>query len=376
MPYFRQRGDKWSFTLDVGRDSKTGKRIQKTVSGFKSEPEARKACDKLIRDIERGKKVETKTVAEFINYFFETIVVNKISQGTYNSDVIIKDKFIIPKLGKLKIDKVTVEDIDNFYASLLKDEVSRGYIKNISRVLSKTFRQAMTWNYTVKNVVKEATVPSYKPAKVEVWSEEQLSYFLNASRHMDFHALYVLAATSGMRKGEMLALNWDDIDIHKCRISITKSLKYTQQRGKHIKETKNTNAERTIVVPKSTIDALLEHKKRQLPGINIVFASIDKHYHPSEVWRFFINDCKKLNMPVMKLHGLRHTHATLLLSKGFNAKVVAERLGDTVETVMKTYAHVLPNMQQEVADSIGNLYNSVDNSDNVVNMVSRGRRKR
>jgi integrase len=361
MAYFRQRGETWSFTVDVGRDLKTGKRIQKTVSGFKDEKEARKACAKLQSDVEKGKRVDTPTVSEFIKLYYETKAINQISQGTYNSDLIMIKKYINPKLGKFKVDKVTVQQIDMFYNELLLEGISRGYLKNIARVLSKTFRQATTWNYVLKNVVREAPVPSYKPAKVDVWSEETLIHFLNSSRDMHRHALYVLAGTSGMRKGEMLALHWSDIDVNKCRVEITKSLKYTPEKGIHEKTTKNTNAERSIIVPQSTIDALTELKKNQLPGIDIVFDHIGEYLQPTEVWRQFITDCKKLGLPRIKFHGLRHTHATLLLSKGFNPKVIAERLGDTVETVMRTYAHVLPNMQQEVADSIGNLYNSVDN---------------
>jgi integrase len=375
MAYFRQRGDSWSFTVDVGKNPQTGKRVQKTVSGFKDEKEARKACDKMLRDIEKGKRVDTPTVEEFFKMYYEKKAINQISQGTYNSDQIIVTKYINPKLGRFKIDKITVEQIDLFYNELLREEVSRGYLKNISRVLSKTFRQAATWNYVVKNVVKEAPVPSYKPAKVEVWSEDQLTHFLNVSRHLNLHALYVLAGTSGMRVGEMLALHWPDIDIYKCTVQITKSLKYTKQQGLHLKDTKTTNSERTVVLPKSTIDALLEHKKNQLPDVQIVFDKIGKFYHPTEVWRFFIKHCEDLKLPRMKLHGLRHTHATILLGKNFNPKVIAERLGDTVETVMKTYAHVLPNMQQEVANSIENLYKSVDNFSNVVNMVNVNKRK-
>jgi hypothetical protein len=150
MAYYRQRGDSWSFTVDVGKNPQSGKRVQKTVSGFKDEKEARKACDKMLRDIEKGKRVDTPTVEEFFKMYYEKKAINQISQGTYNSDQIIVTKYINPKLGRFKIDKVTVEQIDLFYNELLREEVSRGYLKNIARVMSKTFRQAATWNYVVR----------------------------------------------------------------------------------------------------------------------------------------------------------------------------------------------------------------------------------
>lgn len=370
MAYFRKRGKTWHFTASFGKDPHTGERVQIARGGFKDEKEARKAFDKLERDHEKGLKIDSVTVEEFITKFFQTIVINQVSESTYISQWVMVQKHIIPKLGHYKVDKVTVEIIDKLYNELLKDGMSRGYLsKGIAPILSKTFKQAMKWNYVVKNVVKEASAPSYKPKKVEMWSEEQLYSFLNATRQNPRHALYVLGGTSGMRIGEMLALHWSDIDTTRNVISITKSLKYTKSRGLHLKDTKTDNSERTITVPRSTIDALLAHKEKQLPDVPFLFDNFSEFVYPQTAWREFQNDCVTFNMPKMKIHGLRHTHATLLLSKGFNAKVVAERLGDTVETVMRTYAHVLPNMQKEVAASLDNLYKSVDNSDTVGSKV-------
>lgn len=370
-PYTGADGkETWLFKVDAGKDPKTGKRQQLTRRGFKDERTARKACDRLIKEIEDGKTVKVPTLKEHITDFFETIVINKISQGTYNSHWIIAEKYIIPRLGFMKMDKITVKDIDDFYSGLINDGISPGYVKNIALVISKTFKQALRWNYVLKNVAREAEIPSYKPAVVDMWSKEQLSKFLTDTRLEERHALYVLGGTSGMRIGEMLALHWTDIDFEKCSVKITKSLKYTKQKGLHLKEPKNRNAYRTIIVSKSTIGALLEHKKNQLPGVEIVFDNMGKFTYPNEAWRKFQEHCVKYGIPKSRLHSLRHTHASLLLVK-FNVKVVAERLGDNVETVLKTYAHVLPNMQQEVAVSTEDVYISVDNfTKEVINVTT------
>lgn len=373
MAYFRQRGDTWSFTVDVGRDQKTGKRKQKTVSGFTSEKEAIKACNRLQLDLEDGKRIESITLVDFIKMYFETKVVNNVEETTYISQWIIVEKYIIPRLGWKKIDKITSEDLDIFYSDLLKNGVSRGYIKNISLVLSKTFRQATIWNYIIKNVAREVSPPQYKPDERQVWTEEQLSFFLEESRGFARHALYVLASTSGMRNGEMLALHWTDIDFNKCTVSITKTLKFTKEKGLHIKlSPKTDNSRRTIKLPQSTIDTLLDHKARQLPDVPIIFDQKCKYTYPTEALRKFVDDSSKLNMPRITLHDLRHTHATLLLQWGYNAKVVSERLGDSVEMVMRTYAHVLPSMQDDVAVSLNRIYTnkSVDNFENVVKSVN------
>jgi integrase len=354
MASFKQRGDTWTFIIDLGR--KDGKRQQKSYGGYESEKAARKACDKIEREIEAGKKIHSLTLEEFITNFFETKVRNQITDSSYNDQWIMVKKYIVPKLGKFKIDKLTVEQIDNYYDGLLNDGVSRGYIKNIAMVLRKTLKQALIWNYVVKNVAREAVPPSYKPKKVECWTEEQLIFFLENSRDLDRHVLYVLGANSGMRIGEMLALQWTDIDFVRNSLSVIKSLKYTKKNGLYLKNTKTDNSERTIILPESVMQALQEYKNVQILETPIVFHNFGEYIYPSEAWREFIKDCKDLNMKRIKLHGLRHTHATILLNKGYNAKVVAERLGDTVETVLRTYAHVLPSMQQDVANSLSNLY--------------------
>lgn len=376
MAYIKQsKSGTWYFVADITKYVDSGKREQATRRGFASEALARKAAESLIRDLENGKKSKVTRFGDFITKYFETVVVNKVSESTYTTQWIIANKYIIPRLGKYQIDKITVEQLDSFYNQLVKEGVSRGYIKNVALVISKTFRQAMRWGYVMRNVSRESSKPSYRPAKVEVWSKDQLTTFLQKSRSSQLHEVYVLAGMSGMRLGEILALEWSDIDEERGAITITKMLKYTKSKGLHIKGTKTTNSERVVIVPQDVIQVVLALKERQLVPCKFVFDRFGEYYHPANVLRWFKEDCAKIGLPVMKFHALRHTHASILLADGRNPKAVAERLGDTVETVMQTYAHVLPGEQERLSESIKNMYKTVDNSDNVIDFVVNKRKK-
>lgn len=222
-------------------------------------------------------------------------------------------------------------------------------------VLKKTLKAAVVWEYINKNPAAYASPPSYEAAKMKVWTQEQINTFFERSEDCWYHTLYVVGLTTGMRLGEMLALSWEDIDFEARTVSVTKSLKYTKEKGLHIKGPKNKNANRNITIPKYTVNKLSHHRAKQLQGVQIVFDNIGKYIYPNDVWRDFTKNCEACGVPVIRIHDMRHTHATHLLQK-YNVKVVAERLGDTANTVYNTYAHVLPTMQKEVADHLDDLF--------------------
>lgn len=371
MAYIRERKTKdgksvWDFTLDAGRDPITGKRKQKTVRGFSSEKEARRASDKLAREIEQGKRSDSITVSEFGRLFMEKEVRHQVTYSTYENQFQWFRDYIEPTLGKKRLDKIVHMDIVEFYNALLERGCSRGLIKNVDMVLSKIFKQARIWRYLVVNVMEDITPPSYRPRKMMIWTKDEVIQFLRVTEGSELHALYMVAFSTGMRIGEILGLTWDDIDFEDGTISITKTMKYTSRDGLHHKFPKTDNSLRTINVPAAVIETLKKHQAGQLPDVKIVFDNIGNPYYPNNVTRKFQTQCKKLGFPVIRFHDIRHTHASHLLDR-HNAKIVAERLGDTVETVLKTYAHVLPNMQKEVAAGIESEYfKPVDNSSNVI----------
>lgn len=349
---------KWFFIIDVGNDMMTGQRKQKTFSKddrgkfFDNEQQARRYAAKIEEDIERGRKFNDIKLSHYITEFFERVVVEQVSEVTYEHQWMVTRLYIIPYVGHYDVDKINDDHIERYYGRLIKEGVSRAYISIIKLILNKMFKQALKKRIILENPMRLVTTPSYKPNEKTVWTPEQVDHFLECTKGSKFHTLYVVAESTGMRRGELLSLKWVDVDLEQGKITINKALKQTKKSGKHVKGPKNENGRRTIDIPQYTVEALREHQKATLEGVDTVFDNFGEYYSPRLVSDNFNRDCGKSGLPHNTLHGLRHAHATHLLKMGFSVADVAARLGDTKETIMRTYAHVLPNAQAEIAAAL------------------------
>lgn len=371
MASFKQReSGMWYFIIDVGEDPITKKRRQKTISkgtngrSFETERDARRAADKMQDDIDRGMKFESPRLVELMNHFLDKVVKDSVSDVTYEDQKATTNKHILPYLGQKKIEKVTDSDIEDLYEQLEEKGVQRGTIRNISIVLSKFFKHCMKKRHIVDNPMKLVDTPSYKPNPKNIWTHDQVMFFLEHTKEENFLPLYVLAADTGMRRGELKGLSWPFVNLDNKTVTIIKALKYTRSKGKHIGSPKTENSKRTISISDMAVNALRSQKERQMKGVEIVFDNFGDHYSIGQANHQFVLSAKELKMPHMTLHGLRHYHATDLLSNGFSVAQVAERLGDTKETIMRTYAHAIPNSQKQISDFLDrrNAAITVDNS--------------
>jgi integrase len=366
---FRKRGCKcegkckcdatWSFSLDVGRDPVTNKRKQKTASGFKTKKDAEKACAEMITEIERGNlilNVKSETVGEFLLSFLESSVSQNVAPSTYESQLAWAKKHIIPAIGDVKLQKLTPLHVQAFYKEMADKGLSAGHITNIANLLSKTLNTASEWGMVAKNVAAVVKRPSYKPKKMGVWSQEEFEYFLQYTKKSRYHVAYLLALTTGMRIGEILALQWDSVDLRDNEIHVKQTVAYTKQLGLYIKPSPKTiSSNRHFSIAKFVAAYLKKYKLEQIPNkLNLVMPSATNDLlHATVLNHTFRKDMAAANVPKIRFHDLRHTHATWLLMNGENIKVVSERLGHSnITTTLNTYAHVLPNMQKAVADRL------------------------
>lgn len=358
MAYFRKRGEFWSYTVDVGRDPTTGKRKQKVVSGFKTKREAEKACAELVTEYERGNLVVSAskdTLGAFMADFMQNTVKNDVNANTYDGQLGLMNNHIIPKLGNTKLQKLTPMDIQKFYNQLLSEGLSPGTIHNIGNLLGKTLRVASEWGFAVKNVASLVRKPSYKQTKMNVWTQEEVERFLTDTKSCRFHPFYLIALTTGMRLGEILALDWDHINFKKNLIQVEQTVVYAGNDIYIKPSTKTDSSSRSVTIPDFVVNYLKRLKLEQLPNqLNLVIPGIKSPI----VYNSTINKAYKQNLKLstvtpIRIHDMRHTHATLLLQAGENIKVVSERLGHAkVTTTLNTYAHVLPNMQKSLAENL------------------------
>jgi integrase len=370
MAYFRKRGCKcegkkcncdatWSYTIDVGRDPVTNKRIQRTISGFNTKKDAEKAAAEMVTQIERGDYVKPnkETVGAFMLEFVEQTLKNHVAPNTYEARLAFVKNHIIPRIGHIHLLKITPMDIQKFYNEL-REHYGSGHVQNIGNLLTKAFRQAYEWGMIQKNVAALVKKPptSRKNTTMKTWSVDEQRAFLDFAKSDNefYYTLFLLELTSGMRKGEMLGLQWSDVDLKQGVIQVKRTLVYAE---KHIylKDVPKTESSiRSISVADNTMKHLREYKLKQAPNeMNLVFPSPKTNLllYPNSLDKYFAKTIKAAGLPVISFHGLRHTFATTLLELGVNAKIVQEMLGhSTIKTTMDTYSHVLPNMQKGASE--------------------------
>lgn len=271
--------------------------------------------------------------------------------------------YLRPHFGALRLDELTVRILDLHYVRLLEAGGRRGQplarrtIEHAHAVLRKALNDAVVSGLLDDNPALRATVPRVTPgenrlpARLPAWSEQDTRRFLAWSANHELADLWRVALGTGMRRGELLGLRWEDVDLRVPQVTVVAALASVST-GLQLKTTK-TGRSRTLFLDDDTAAAIDRHPRREGTW-PLVFAGPDGAPLPppwvSDRWRF---QWPALDLPRIPLHGLRHTHACLLLAKGVPIKVVSQRLGHaTIAMTMDTYAHVLPAQDRDAATAI------------------------
>ncbi|SFX78233.1 Site-specific recombinase XerD [Thermoactinomyces sp. DSM 45891] len=361
--YFRKRGVKWSFTIDLGKDPQ-GKRKQKSVSGFKTKKEAQKACAELIAQIENGgyKEPSKITLGEFITEYMENHVKHEVRPSTFQNQLGTTNQNIIPNLGSLQLQHMTPLIVQEFYTKMLNQGYKASYIRVVHAILSKALKRAFEWDMIPKNISSVLKPPRIPSRSIHVWDMETVNQFLSFTKDRELYIIYVLATYTGMRKGEILGLRWDDCDLKNGRVNVNQTLSLVNNKLV-FQDPKTKGSKRTIPLPEFALHCLKKHKlqqnqqKLQLGSAyqdhDLVISSNNGEPLPPYIVNYdFKKMLQKASLPKIRFHDLRHSHATILLKIGENPKVVSERLGHTtIGMTLDTYSHVLPDMQKSLADN-------------------------
>lgn len=354
-------GAKWYYRYSI-TDPVTGKRKQKEVGGFRTRKEAEEAAKKILAEIQNGTYAEpTKTtVEEYLYDFVENTLKNEVAPNTYEQRKAYIKNHIAPKIGKIKLTDLSPAHIQKFYNDL-REQYGAGHINNIGNFLNKALNQAVRWNIISRNPVSLVKKPSTsrKNTKIKTWTVEEQKKFLEyvKSESTFYYILFLLALTSGMRKGELIGLQWNDIDTKQGIISVRRTAVWANK-TLYLKDMPKTESSiRTIQIPEQTNREL---KKWQLAcpanNLNLVFPSPKTNgiLYPNSLGKAFQKYVLGAGVPHISFHGLRHTFATTMLSNNVNPKIVQEMLGHaTIKTTLDTYSHVLPNMQRSAAEQLG-----------------------
>lgn len=367
--HIAKKGNKYYIVIDLDKDEVTGKRKQKWLSGYDRKRDAERALPGVLSDFIKGTFVEPSKIT--FGEIMETWLKDKktsVKHGTWKSYEWLVYKHIIPNLGKVQMTKLKPKHFHDFYHKTLLAKLAVGSIKKAHVIIMDALDRAVTWGEIVQNVARSVELPQGKKAKFEVWNEKQLKLFLDTAAHNQYYIAFELAASTGMRQSEILALRRIDVDLNIRSISVRQAYTIAEV-GHDFDDTKNDSSIRSIALFANTVQMLQDHFEKQRieketnkfytdSGL-VVQTSVGTPLGPRNLMRNYYSILDTIikehpDFPRIRFHDLRHTHATLLLKAGIHPKIVQERLGhSSINVTLDTYSHVLPNLQEAVLNTIG-----------------------
>lgn len=329
----------------------------------KTRQEAARELAQAVHDRNQGTIVSSdhRTVAQYLDVWLAQVQHEVEPSSLVRYERVVRT-LLKPGLGEMQVARLTAQHVQTFYANMLKAGTSVSNVRYAHVVLHVVLDTAVRIGLTSRNVADIVDVPRLRRREMTPFTEEQARAFLEACIGHPYEALFVLALATGMRRGELLALKWDDIDFDTASLQVQRTLQKSL-RGYVFAKPKTTRSRRRIALSATVLAALKRHRAQQAEtrlklgdawtDLDLVFPSaVGRMYEPSNFVRYqFKPIIKRTGLPNVRLHDLRHTAATLLLAKGVNPKVVSEMLGHSnVSITLNVYGHVLPHMQQEAAD--------------------------
>lgn len=361
----------WAIVLDV-RDPATGKRRRKWHSFAGTKRAAQIECARLISEMQGGAYLEPSkmTVRQYLQHWLERIRPN-VAPNTFRRYEELTMKNIAPLLGNVILAKLTPMQISGAYAKAVtagrcdgRGGLSARTVHHMHRVLSGALQQAIRWNMLVKNpcdMLEKKNRPRIERKPVATLDVDATMQLLEAARSSRWYVPLVLASMLGARRGEVLALCWDDVQWAQGQITIKHSIEQTAA-GCRVKETKGSRC-RTVAMPAMLMEELKAWRARQAQeflrigmrpnGSTRIVTKADASTPNPHSLTLAICKLMKKRGSTVRLHGLRHSHASHLLGQNIHPKVVQERLGhSSISITMDTYSHLLPNMQTDAAAKV------------------------
>jgi integrase len=360
-----------------GQLIETEERRRQTKAGFPTRKECLAEMNKLLVTVEKqAYRPPTKaTVREYLTKDWLPAVKATIRPSTYNSYVQHVECHIVPHIGSVKLPQLSGSQVNAMYATLAAHGARNGRplsprtIHHVHTCLSKACRDAVRWGLIARNPLAAADPPRTKgdgAKEMKTWTAEQLAAFLTSVKDDRLYPLWHTIAMTGMRRGEALGVRWSDVDLENGRLSVRRAL-VPDNRDVVVSEPKTVKGRRVIALDPQTVEILKAQAARQLDerdewgdswtDTGLVFTKENgEALDPETISRWFRIAVRKAMLPTIRLHDLRHTHATLALQAGIHPKVVSERLGHaTVSITLDTYSHAIPAMQEEAAERIAGL---------------------
>jgi integrase len=352
----------WAIILDV--PDSTGKRRQRWHSFKGTKREAQRECARLISELDKGTHVEPSrmTLAAFLERWIEHMA-GQVSPRSHERYAELARKNLAPLLGGLALTKLRPEQISQAYATALASGrrdgsggLSARTVTHMHRVLREALQQAVRWQMLARNPADAVKPPKMERKQMSVLDTDATAELIAAARGSSLAVPILLGVLCGLRRGEIVALRWRNVDLDRGQISVVASTEQTDA-GCREKEPKSGRG-RTVALAPLMVEELRSHRLRQAEGLLALGVRLTDDHHvvaradgqalqPRSLTHAFVKFVRQHGLQI-RLHDLRHTHATHMLASGVHPKIAQERLGhSSVGITLDLYSHVLPGMQAE-----------------------------
>ena len=371
----RKRKDgRWEGRYTAGYDPKTGKRIIKNVLG-KTQGEVKEKLKKALEEcqgLDVSKAADEYTVATWLRTWYELYAKPNVRTATANRYELIIEHYTIPRIGDLKLKKLTTRHLQKLYKELLEEgriHVGKSKAKGLSTttvhsvhlMLHAALERAVKERLIPRNPTEDCIAPKPRKIEMQILPSEDMHTYLEAAKARDLLPMFYLELVSGLRKGELVALQWDDVDIQGKTISVSKQYVRNPDGSLELTRPKTENSVRLVSIPQTAVELLIqEHDKH--PNSPYLFPSpiTGEMYHPDSVVNLHKKLLKDAGLSHIRFHDLRHTFATTALQNGVDVKTVSSMLGHyDAGFTLRTYTHATRQKQDEAAATMGSFMEQV-----------------
>lgn len=360
--YIKQRAKgSYSISIYLGIDNITKKKKYKwyTIKGTKKDAE--KFLAEKINEVSNGIFIDSKdmTLESYLDYWYNQSCVNKLSPTTYESYKRNIDVHIVPLLGNIKLKDLKPLHLQSFYTNRLEYGLSKTSVKYLHRILHTALNQATKWQLLSINIANNVDAPKPEKYVAKILKPNEVCKLLNAVKNTNIYLPVLIGISTGMRRGEILGLTWNNIDFENSFIRIVQTLLPTKN-GLQLLPPKTNTSNRIISIPPTLKNILKEYKNKTSCNF-VCYNEFGELINPSYLNHKFKQVLEDNNLPLIRFHDLRHSHASLLLSQGVQAKVISERLGHSnINITMDLYSHIYDATNKEVANNFDVFINNID----------------
>jgi len=307
---------------------------------------------------------ERQTVEQFLWHWFETVVKLRNRPKTISSYEQLIRCHLVPGLGRHVLQKLTPQYVQAFLNEKFRSGLSARTVQYLRGLLRCALNDAVRWDLLHRNVAALAQPPKAERKEMRALSPDEAKQLLEAVKGNRYECFFVLPMATGLRIGESLGLMWEDVDFDAATLTVKKQLQRVTGAKPELVNLKTDRSRRTLPVPPFALDALREHRGRQLEerlwnldcwrDIGLVFTTqVGTPADERVIRRELKTILEGAGLPPMRVHDLRHTCATLLLARNVNPRIVQEILGHSqIALTLGTYSHVLPTLAREAADEM------------------------